>query len=261
MPDSLLVFLTGASSGIGAATARRLAASGARVILVARSEEKLRALADALNDAHGEGTARALPLDVSDAAVTEAALAGLPSDWQALDVAILNAGLALNLVPVWAHTVEEINTMVDVNLKGAVHGIRAVVPAMLARGRGHVVLIGSTAGHEVYPGGVVYCATKHAVRTLATGLKMDLHGTPLRVSLVSPGLTETDFSRVRFPGDPGRADAVYADTYPLTADDVADAIFYCIQAPPHVNVQEVLVQPRVQSGSRMVARGEAARGL
>src|SRR5690606_32459857 len=149
----------------------------------------------------------------------------------------------------------------DVNLKAVCYGIRAVVPGMLARGRGHVLLLGSTAGHEVYPGGVVYCATKRAVLALAEGLKMDLHGTPVRVSVVSPGLTETEFSLVRFRGDAARADAVYNDTRPLTAEDVADAIAYCVEAPPHVNVQEVLVQPRVQSGSRMVARGAEAEGL
>jgi NADP-dependent 3-hydroxy acid dehydrogenase YdfG len=257
----LTILITGASAGIGAAAARRFAAEGDRVLLAARSEDRLRALAEELNAAHGPDTARALPLDVTDAAATEAALAGLPGAWREIDVAVLNAGLALNLVPVWENSVEEIDTMVDVNLKGVLYGLRAVVPGMLARGRGHVVLVGSTAGHEVYPGGVVYCATKHAVRALATGLKLDLHGTPVRVSVVSPGLTETDFSLVRFRGDAARADAVYSDTHPLTADDVADAIAYCVKAPAHVNVQELLVQPRVQSGSRMVARGEAAKGL
>lgn len=257
----MIVLVTGASAGIGAATARRFAAEGDRVLLAARSEDRLRALAGELNAAHGPDTARALPLDVTDAAATEAAVAGLPDGWREIDAAVLNAGLALNLVPVWEHAVEEIDTMVDVNLKGVVYGIRAVVPGMLARGRGHVVLLGSTSGHEVYPGGVVYCATKHAVLALADGLKMDLHGTPLRVSVVSPGLVETDFSLVRFRGDATRADAVYADTRPLTAEDVADAIAYCVKAPARVNVQELFLQPRVQSGSRMVARGEAAEGL
>jgi NADP-dependent 3-hydroxy acid dehydrogenase YdfG len=257
----LIVLITGASAGIGEAAARRLAAEGDRVILAARSEDRLRRLAEELNGAHGEGTALPLPLDVTDAAATEGALAGLPDAWRDVDVAVLNAGLALNFAPVWEHTVEEMDTMVDVNLKGVLYGVRAVVPGMLARGRGHVVLLGSTAGHEVYPGGVVYCATKHAVLTLATGLKMDLHGTPVRVTAVSPGLTETDFSLVRFSGDRERADAVYSDTHPLTSGDVADVILYCVKAPAYVNVQEVLVQPRVQSGSRMVARGPEAEGL
>ena len=254
----MTVLITGASAGIGEAAARRFAAAGARVVLVARRAERIHALADALDAAHGGGTARALPFDVTDAAAHEAEIAGLPEAWQAIDVAVLNAGLALNLVPVWENSVEEIDTMVDVNVNAIAYGIRAVVRGMLARGQGHVVLIGSTAGHEVYPGGTVYCATKYAVGALATGLKMDLHGTPLRVSVVSPGLTETEFSQVRFGGDEARAAAVYADTRALTAADVADAVLYCVEAPPHVNVQEVLMQPRVQSGSRMVARGEDA---
>ncbi len=146
--------------------------------------------------------------------------------------------------------------MVGTNVSGVLNGIRAVVPGMLARGRGHVVGIGSTAGHAVYPGGTVYCATKHALLALMAGLKMDAHGTPLRVSTVSPGLVETEFSRVRFGGDDARATAVYADTVPLTPDDIADAVVYAVSAPPHVNVAEVLVTPRVQSGLQM-ARGAA----
>lgn len=257
----MLVFITGASAGIGEAAARRFAADGYRVLLAARSADRLHALAADLNREHAGDVARVLPLDVTEAGAHERALGALPAAWQAIDVAVLNAGLALNLVPVWENSVEEIDAMVDVNLKGVCYGIRAVVPGMLARGRGHVVLIGSTAGHEAYPGGAVYCATKHAVLALADGLKMDLHGTPLRVSVVSPGLTETEFSLVRFRGDAERAGAVYADTRPLTAEDVADAISYCVEAPAHVNVQELLVQPRVQSGSKLVVRGEAAAGL
>lgn len=257
----MLVFITGASAGIGAATARRFAQDGHRVLLNARSADRLSALAEELNAAYGPDTAYTLPYDVTDPAAQDRALASLPPSWAEIDVAVLNAGLALNLVPVWENSVAEIDTMVDVNLKGVCYGIRAVVPGMLERRRGHVVLIGSTAGHEVYPGGVVYCATKHAVLALADGLKMDLHGSPVRVSVVSPGLTETEFSLVRFEGDAERAAPVYDTTVPLTAEDIADAIAYCVDAPAHVNVQELLVQPRVQSGSRMVARGDDAKRL
>ena len=148
--------------------------------------------------------------------------------------------------------------MVDTNVKGVLNGIRAVVPGMLERGRGHVIPVGSTAGHAVYAGGVVYCATKHAVLAISDGLKVDLHGTPLRVTAVSPGLVETEFSLVRFDGDAGRAGAVYSDTVALTPEDVADAIVYCARAPGRVNVQELLLTPRVQSGYTMIARGDAA---
>ena len=258
MPESLTVLVTGASAGIGAACARAFAAKGDRVIVTARSEGALEALAADLDDALGAGTALALPLDVTDAEAHVALVRDLPDDWKDLDVAVLNAGLALGLVPVWENTPEQVDRMVDTNVKGVVNGVRAVVPGMLERGRGHVITLGSTAGHTTYAGGVVYCATKHAVLALTEGLKVDLHGTPLRVSAVSPGIVETEFSRVRFEGDDDRADAVYADTVALTAEDVADAVVYCAHAPERVNVSEVLLTPRVQSGFTMIARGEDA---
>ena len=258
MPDSLTVFITGASAGIGAACARAFAAAGDRVVLAARSADALQALASDLNAAHGSGTARPVVLDVADADAHLGAVADLPADWAEVDVAVLNAGLAKGLKPVWENTPDEIDAMIDTNVKGVLNGIRAVVPGMLERGRGHVIPIGSTAAHAVYPGGVVYCATKHAVLALANGLKVDLHGTPVRVTTVSPGLVETDFSLVRFDGDRDRADAVYADTVALTPHDVADAVVYCAHAPARVNVQELLLTPRVQSGYTMIARGAEA---
>ena len=250
---SLTVFVTGASAGIGAATARAFAAGGDRVVLAARSADRLAALADEIGDA-----ALALRLDVTDAEAHLAAVRQLPEPWRDVDVAVLNAGLARGLGPVWEATAAEVDAVVDTNVKGVLNGIRALVPGMLARGRGHVVGVGSTAGHTVYAGGVVYCATKHALRAITDGLKVDLHGTPLRVSAVSPGLVETGFSLVRFDGDRQRAEAVYSDTTALTPEDVADAVVYCARAPAHVNVQELLVTPRVQSGYTMIARGEAA---
>ena len=255
------VLVTGASAGIGAATALAVAASGHRVILAARSADRLAVHTAEINTAYGDGTALALPLDVSDADAHTRALADLPEAWRDIDVAVLNAGLAKGLAPVWENTADEVDQMVDVNVKGVLNGIRAVVPAMLERGRGHVVLVGSTAGHFVYPGGTVYCATKHAVRALALGLKQDLLGTPVRVSLVSPGLVETDFSLVRFGGDRERADAVYADTHALTPDDVAEAVVWAVSVPESVNVQEVLLTPRVQSAGGGIVRGDAAKGL
>lgn len=249
----LTVFLTGASAGIGAATARAFARQGDRLILSARSADRLRQLADEI-----DGDTHVVPLDVTDAQAHLDTIAGLPEEWRDIDVAVLNAGLALNMVPVWENTPEEVDVMVDTNIKGVVNGIRAVVPGMLERGRGHVITLGSTAGHAVYSGGVVYCATKHALLALTEGLKVDLHGTPVRVSAVSPGMVETEFSLVRFEGDEDRADAVYAGTTPLTAEDIADAIVYCAHAPAHVNIQELLLTPRAQSGFTMIARD---RGL
>ena len=255
----MTVFVTGASAGIGEAAARLFAARGHRVLLAARSADRLREIAGEINAASGaggSGAALAVPLDVSDADAHARAVEGLPADWREIDVAVLNAGLAKRLAPVWENTAAEVDQMVDVNVKGVLSGVRALVPGMLARGRGHVVLIGSTAGHFVYPGGTVYCATKHAVRALALGLKQDLHATPVRVSLVSPGLVETDFSLVRFSGDAERADAVYADTVALTPEDVAEAIAWATEQPARVNVQEVLVTPRAQAAGGAIARGE-----
>ncbi len=256
-----IALVTGASAGIGAATSHAFARSGHRLILAARSPDRLAELATALDAEHGPGTAHVLQLDVSDADAHQRAIETLPEDWQAIDIAVLNAGLALNLVKVWENSAAEVDTMVDVNIKGVLNGMRSVVPGMLERGRGHLVLLGSTAGHFVYPMGVVYCATKHAVGALALGLKQDLHGTPVRVSMVSPGIVETEFSLVRFEGDTTRADAVYADTNALKAEDVAEAIVWCVARPESVNIQEVLLTPRVQSGGALIARGEAAEGL
>ena len=256
----MTVFITGASAGIGEATARAFAEAGHRVVLAARSASRLDGLAADLNRAHGDGTARALPLDVTDAEAHNRAAASLADDW-APEVVVLNAGLARRLVPVWDNTAADVDQMVDVNVKGVLNGIRAFVPRFLARGDGHVVLLGSTAGHFVYPGGTVYCATKHAVGALALGLKQDLLGTPVRVSLVSPGLVETDFSLVRFDGDKERADAVYSDTVALTPEDVAEAIVWVTAQPERVNVQEVLVTPRVQAAGGGLVRGEKARHL
>ncbi len=257
---SRTVFITGASNGIGAACARAFAAKGDRVILSARSADALAALADDLNAALGAGTALPVALDVTDHQAHLDVVRDLPDEWAAIDVAVLNAGLAKGFGPIWENPPAEVDAMIDTNIKGVVNGIRAIVPGMLERGRGHVIPIGSTAGHTVYANGVVYCASKHAVLALSDGLKVDLHGTPLRVSAVSPGIVETDFSLVRFDGDAARADAVYSDTVALTAEDVADAVVYCAHAPEHVNVQELLLTPRVQSGFTMIARGEAAQG-
>ncbi len=259
MADRAIVLITGASFGIGEATAKRFADEGYRIILAARSRDKLRQIEFKLNEEHGEGTARALPMDVTDAKGIESAINGLPDDWQAIHVLVNNAGLALNMVPVYEHSIAEIDTMVDVNIKGVLYLVRAVVPGMLERGRGHVINIVSTAGHDVYLNGTIYCATKHAVLALTLGLKQDLHGTPIRVTAVSPGFTETDFSLVRFEGDAERAEKIYADINALTPADVADAILYCVQAPESVNVWELLLTPRAQSGARMVLRGEAAK--
>lgn len=248
-----VVLVTGASSGIGAACVEAFAAVGARVIMAARRERVLRRMVAQMEMRHRAETLP-LVLDVRDAEGVEQALAGLPEGWRDIRVLVNNAGLARGLEPVHTNTPAQIDEMVDTNVKGALYVIRAVVPGMLERGEGHVINIGSTAGHAVYPGGTVYAATKHALGAVTQGLKMDLHGTPVRVSTVDPGLVETDFSLVRFEGDRKRADAVYRTTTPLTPADVADAVVYCASRPPHVNIAEVILMPTAQSSATMIHR-------
>jgi serine 3-dehydrogenase len=247
------VLVTGASSGIGAACARAFAGAGARLVLAARRADRLEALAAELRDAHGTES-RLLELDVRDAEAVAAALGALPPEWAEVDVLVNNAGLGRGLEKVQEGDPAGWDEMVDTNVKGLLYVTRAVVPGMVARGRGHVVNIGSVAGHEVYPGGAVYCATKHAVGAITQGLRMDLLGTGVRVSTVDPGMVETEFSVVRFHGDRERADRVYAGMTPLVADDIADAVLWCATRPPHVNVDEIIIKPTDQASATLVSR-------
>jgi len=248
-----IVFVTGASAGIGRVCAERFAREGASVIVCARREDRIRELADSLASTHG---LRTLPLrlDVSDREAVKAAVRGLPEDWKAIDVLVNNAGKALGLGSTQDADPAHIEGMIDTNLKGLLWVTRAVLPGMLARKRGHVINIGSVAGRWVYPGGSVYCATKHAVRALNEGLKMDVHGSPVRVTSVDPGLVETEFSLVRFEGDADKASRVYADMTPLTGDDVADAVAWAATRPPHVNIGEIMLTCVDQSHATMVNR-------
>jgi serine 3-dehydrogenase len=247
------VLVTGASAGIGAACARAFAGAGARLLLAARRAERLEALAAELRDAHGTES-RLLELDVRDAEAVAATLDTLPAEWAEVDVLVNNAGLGRGLAKAHEGSPADWDEMVDTNVKGLLYVTRAVVPGMVARGRGHVVNIGSVAGHEVYPGGAVYCATKHAVGAITRGLRMDLLGTGVRVSTVDPGMVETEFSVVRFNGDQERADRVYAGMTPLVADDVADAVLWCATRPPHVNIDEIILKPTDQASATLVNR-------
>lgn len=240
------VLITGASSGIGAACARLLAADGARLILAARRAEKLQTLASALQAQHGIEVL-SLPLDVSDPQAVQAAVDGLPPEWQAIDVLINNAGLSRGLDKQYEAPRQDWEEMIDTNVKGLLYMSRAVVPGMVARGRGHVVNVGSIAGRQTYPGGSVYCATKAAVKALSEGLKLDLLGTPVRVTNIEPGFVETEFSDVRFRGDSERAKQVYQGLVPLTGEDIADSIVFAITRPPHINISEIFLMPTDQS--------------
>jgi 3-hydroxy acid dehydrogenase / malonic semialdehyde reductase len=240
------VLITGASSGIGAACAVWLAQAGARLILAARRQDKLQALAERLQSSSTVETLL-LPLDVQQPEAVEAAMNGLPSQWQAIDVLINNAGLSRGLDKQYEAPLQDWEEMIDTNIKGLLYMSRAVVPGMVARGRGHVVNVGSIAGRQTYPGGSVYCATKAAVKSLSEGLKLDLLGTPVRVTNIEPGLVETEFSEVRFRGDTERAKGIYQGMTPLTPDDIADAIGFAVTRPAHVNISEIFLMPTDQS--------------
>lgn len=243
------VLVTGASSGIGRACAEAFARAGARLLLCARRTERLAELAARL-----DAETHTFALDVRDRSEVERAIATLPAEWAAVDVLVNNAGLAAGLEGVQAGAPEDWERMIDTNVKGLLWVTRAVLPGLIARGGGHVVNIGSLAGHETYPGGAVYCATKSAVRSITEGLRMDLLGTGVRVSTVDPGMVETEFSVVRFHGDQERADGVYEGVTPLTADDVAEAVVWVADRPPSVQVAELLLLPTDQASALLSHR-------
>jgi 3-hydroxy acid dehydrogenase/malonic semialdehyde reductase len=249
------VLITGATAGIGEACARAFAAAGARLVLTGRRTERLQALADELRQAHGSES-RLLAVDVRDREQVFAAVGGLPAEWAAVDVLVNNAGLGRGVDKVQAGDPDGWDEMVDTNVKGLLYVTRAVTPGMVERGRGHVINLGSVAGHEVYPGGAVYCATKHAVGAITRGLRMDLLGTGVRVSTVDPGMVETEFSVVRFHGDRERADNVYRGMTPLTAADIADTVLWVATRPPHVNIDEIIIKPTDQASATLVHRSE-----
>jgi len=238
-----VVFVTGASVGFGADLVRRYAAAGARVVAAARRADKLSELTRELGDG-----VLPLVLDVQDRAAVERAIGALPAPFAEVDCLINNAGLALGLEPAQRASVDEWEQMIDTNCKGLVYVTRALLPGMVARGRGHVVNMGSVAGNYPYPGGNVYGATKAFVRQLSLNLRADLHGTAVRVTNIEPGMAgDTEFSLVRFNGDAARAAAVYAATQPLTPSDVTEAVFWATTLPPHVNINVIELMPVSQS--------------
>ena len=247
------VLITGATSGIGAACARKFAGAGYRVIMTARRAEQLAVMAGDLQKEFG---VEVLPLcfDVRDLDAVKRALDSIPAAWRDIDVLINNAGLALGLEPEYAGDFTDWETMIDTNVKGLLYMTRLVVPGMVDRLKGHIINIGSVAGDAAYAGGAVYCATKAAVKVLSDGLRIDLAHTPVRVTNLKPGLVETNFSNVRFHGDTDRASNVYKGIQPLTGDDIADVALYAAQAPAHVQIAEVLILATHQASGSVIYR-------
>jgi 3-hydroxy acid dehydrogenase / malonic semialdehyde reductase len=243
-----IVFITGASSGIGKASALAFAREGAKLLLCARRVELLEQLAPELTAA-GAAAVHSFSLDVSDPAAVASTLAALPEAWRNIEVLVNNAGLSRGLVKMYEQDPQDWNEMISTNVLGLLHVTRAIVPGMVQRGSGHIINLGSTAGHMTYANGTVYCASKAAERAISEGLKLDLMGTPVRVTSVDPGMVETEFSQVRFRGDNERAAKVYQNITPLQAEDVADTIVWTATRPAHVNIHSILLTSIDQGNS------------
>jgi len=246
-----IALITGATSGIGEAIARKFAHNTIDLIITGRRKDKLDALK---NELENEAGVRVLCLEM-DITIREAVskgIEGLPPEWKKIDILVNNAGLAVGLDKIHEGDIDDWERMIDTNIKGLLYATRNVVPLMLENGSGQVINIGSTAGKEVYPSGNVYCATKHAVDALTKGMRIDLLGKNIKVSQIAPGLVETEFSLVRFKGDDKRADSIYQGYQPLLANDIADIAFYLTTLPPHVCINDMVVTPLNQANSYLL---------
>ncbi|WP_160670905.1 SDR family NAD(P)-dependent oxidoreductase [Clostridium sp. C8-1-8] len=253
-----IVFISGASSGIGEAAAVRFAKEGAILILCARSLEKLDALKEQLVKDYAVEV-HTYKLDVRDKKAINSIFESMPERLKNIDILVNNAGLAQGLEKVQEEDMEDFDVMIDTNIKGLLYLTRKIVPIMIGNGRGHVINIGSTAGIVAYPGGTVYCATKAAVKFISDGLRMDVVDTPIKVTNIQPGMVETNFSVIRFHGDKEKADAVYEGIEPLTAEDIADVILYTASVPAHVQICEVTVTPTHQATAGVVHKEKVSK--
>ncbi len=246
LSESKIVFITGASSGIGEACAIRFAKEGYSLILNARRKEKIDELAEKLKNDFGIKVLK-LVFDVRNKESVFNEIATIPGEWKKIDILINNAGLAMGLSNIHEGDTEDWEQMIDTNVKGLLYISKAVIPGMIERKKGHIVNIGSIAGKETYMKGNVYCATKHSVDSLTKAMRMELLPFNIRVSLVNPGATNTEFSQVRFKGDKERAESIYKGYKPLIGDDIARCILFCAQLPEHVNINDMLIMPTAQA--------------
>ncbi|MFH1701320.1 MAG: SDR family oxidoreductase [Candidatus Zixiibacteriota bacterium] len=248
-----IVFITGASAGIGYATAKIFAREGARLILCARREEKLKDHSIELKEKYNTDC-HFFALDVRNQVEVEDKINSLSKQWRYIDILVNNAGLSRGLSKLHEAELLDWEEMIDTNIKGLLYVSRAIIPGMVERNSGHIINIGSIAGHEVYPGGNVYCATKHAVDAITKGMQIDLVDTPIRVSTVDPGLVETEFSTVRFRGDAERAKKVYQGIQVLSGEDVAEAVLFCVTRPAHVNIHQLRIMATAQASATIAYR-------
>ncbi|WP_068470879.1 SDR family NAD(P)-dependent oxidoreductase [Candidatus Protochlamydia phocaeensis] len=247
------VMITGASSGFGAETARLFAKEGARLILVARRQERLEELQRELNQRY-QAESTLIVGNVADYALMAEQIQRIESRFGMPHILVNNAGLVRGMDKLWEVQPDAWNEMIDVNIKGVLTMTRQILPSMIQANRGHIINVGSISGHGTYPGGGVYCATKFAVRALTDTLRMELVATPIRVSLISPGMAETEFSNVRFYGDENKAKQVYAGITPLTALDIAEAIIFIASRPQHVNIADLILYPTNQASTTLIHR-------
>jgi 3-hydroxy acid dehydrogenase / malonic semialdehyde reductase len=248
-----IALVTGATSGIGEATARLMALNGFDLIITGRREEKLLSLK---NDLSNKAMVVTLNFDVRDKEEVKNKIEGLPAEWKSIDVLINNAGNAHGLDPIQRGSLEDWDAMIDINVKGLLYVSREVIPLMVEKKAGHIINIGSIAGKEVYPNGNVYCASKFGVDALTKGMRMDLNPYGIKVTSINPGLVETEFSLVRFKGDAPKASQVYKGLDPLKAEDIADIILYTLNAPSHVVLADITVLPTAQASAAIVKRKE-----
>lgn len=246
-------FITGTTAGFGKAIALRMAKLGYNVIITGRRKERLDSLAEILRN---EFAVKVLPLcfDIRDKEACRHAVESLPAEWQKIDVLVNNAGLASGSAPFNEFDIEDWDKMVDTNVKGLLYISRYITPLMVAAKSGHIINLSSIAGREVYPSGNVYCATKHAVNAITQGMRIDMLKHNIKVSSISPGAAETEFSLVRFHGDQTKADAVYQGLTPLNAEDIADAVEYIITRPAHVNINDIFITPARQANTYVYNR-------
>ncbi|RKP35314.1 hypothetical protein BJ085DRAFT_38605 [Dimargaris cristalligena] len=249
------VFITGASAGIGEACAQAFASAGCHIILTARRTKRIEELKAELDQQYPDIRTLAVTLDVTSKEAVDQVVTNLPADFQSVDILINNAGLVLGLTPLADYPVDQIDTMINTNVKGLIYCTQAFIPRMKQAPRGgHIVNVSSISGREVYPNGSVYCATKHAVDVITRTLRFELADSPIRVSSINPGLVETEFSKVRFEGDQQRADQVYAGMTPLTGSDIAELAVFITSRPAHVEIADTLILPHGQASATFVHR-------
>lgn len=251
--ENKTVVITGASSGFGEAFAEGFAKEGARLVNIARRKDRLDALEKRLREMY-QVDVLSIQLDISDQDLVQEKLKDIPKEYSSPDFLINNAGMVRELNKTWETPWEDIDVMIDTNIKGLLYMTSHFVPAMLARNSGHIINIGSISSHDTYPGGSIYCATKYAVKAITDTLRKELVATPLRVSMISPGLAETEFSLVRFAGDKAKASSVYSGIQPLTAFDVAEIVLFIASRPPHVDIADIIIFPTNQASVSIVHR-------